>query len=140
MFGENLKRLRKSRGLTQAQLASCLDISASAVGMYEQGRREPDTNTIKRICSEFHISTDYLLGMSSIRLPNSDLKKNNSNDIEVHEVIDEFTDFLRAQKGLMFNGYPVSKKDRENIVNAIKVAAAVAVSVSRINKNKDSQF
>ena len=41
-FGENLRELRSSAGLTQKELANKLEISPSAVGMYEHGRRKPD--------------------------------------------------------------------------------------------------
>ena len=44
--GENLKKIRESRGLTQKQLADKLNIASSTVGMYEQGRRQPDLDTL----------------------------------------------------------------------------------------------
>ena len=118
MFGEKLKILRRKRGLTQAQLADILNISPSAVGMYEQGRREPDNNMLAKICVLLNTSTDFLLGLEN---------RENDSDIEVNDFIDEFTASLRAYPGLMFNGFPVSSEDREKIVRAIKVATAVAV-------------
>ena len=125
MFSENLKFLRQSQGITQAQLADCLGISASTIGMYEQGRREPDTAMLKKISLKFKISIDNLLGT----LPSLE-----NNDKEVSEIIDNITFTLKSQKGLMFNGKPVSKEDREKIANAIKIAAAIAVSGSQMNK------
>lgn len=41
MFGAWLKRAREGFGLTQQQLGRMIGASASAVGMYEQGRRMP---------------------------------------------------------------------------------------------------
>ena len=61
MFGENLKSLRKKAGYTQGEFASVLGISASAVGMYEQGRREPSLGLLVRLAQEFGTTTDYLL-------------------------------------------------------------------------------
>lgn len=118
MFGEKLKYLRKSMGLTQAQLADRLEVSTSTIGMYEQGRRKPDNTMLTKICVLFNTSTDYLLGL-----------KNNSfkEDVEVNDFIEEFADSLREYPALMFNGFPVSKEDREKIVRAIKIATAVAV-------------
>mgnify|MGYP005940775039 CR=1 FL=1 len=57
-----IKILRKERGLTQAQLAQELNISASSVGMYEQGRREPDVNMCFRLAEYFGVSIDYMMG------------------------------------------------------------------------------
>lgn len=41
MLGERIIILRCQKGLTQAELAKLLHISTSALGMYEQGRRQP---------------------------------------------------------------------------------------------------
>ncbi len=57
-----LKMLRESKGITQAELSSMLSISPSTVGMWEQGRRVPDYENLKRIADYFNVSTDFLLG------------------------------------------------------------------------------
>lgn len=119
MFSAELKRLRTEYGMTQAQLANRLGISASAVGMYEQGRREPDSELLARLARMFHVSTDTLLGFR--QEPQSEQEQ------EVNSVIDRFTNILKNQQGLMFNGTPLSEADREKIVNAIRVAAAIAI-------------
>lgn len=59
-----LKRLREEKEMTQAELGKALEISPSAIGMYEQGRRTPDIPTLKKIASYFNVSLDYLLGNS----------------------------------------------------------------------------
>ena len=61
-----LKRLRESRGITQAKLSSLLSISPSTVGMWEQGRRDPDYENLKRIADYFNVSTDYLFGRDNL--------------------------------------------------------------------------
>lgn len=43
MIGSQIALLRQKHGLRQAELAALLNISPSAVGMYEQGRRLPVT-------------------------------------------------------------------------------------------------
>lgn len=57
----HLKELRESRSLTQAELAKLLKVSPSAIGMYEQGRRDPDSTTLKKLSVIFNVSVDYLL-------------------------------------------------------------------------------
>ena len=61
MNGNKLKSLRENEGLLQKDLSNILNISASTIGMYEQGRREPDNATLKKIAGYFGVSTDYLL-------------------------------------------------------------------------------
>lgn len=57
-----LKSLRESRKMTQQELSRALQISPSAIGMYETGRRSPDYETLKKIARLFNVSVDYLLG------------------------------------------------------------------------------
>ena len=61
MLGARIAALRHSRGMSQQQLAAQLDVSASAVGMYEQGRREPSADRLVALSRLFGVSTDYLL-------------------------------------------------------------------------------
>lgn len=64
-----LRELRKGKGWTQQQLARALSISPSTIGMYEQGRREPDNATLLKIATLFNVSTDYLLGKQNDTQP-----------------------------------------------------------------------
>lgn len=61
MLGERIAALRRRAGLSQAELAQRLQISASAMGMYEQGRREPSVDTLVALAQELQVSTDFLL-------------------------------------------------------------------------------
>ena len=61
MLGERIALLRRTKGLSQAELASRLGISASAMGMYEQSRREPSIQTVVALARELEVSTDFLL-------------------------------------------------------------------------------
>lgn len=61
MLGERMMLLRRGSGWSQTELAKRLHISPSAVGMYEQGRREPSLQGLVEIGSVFGVSTDYLL-------------------------------------------------------------------------------
>ncbi|MEE3451614.1 MAG: helix-turn-helix transcriptional regulator [Acutalibacteraceae bacterium] len=61
MFAENLKQLRKTKGLTQTQFASEFNISSGTIAMWETGKRMPDTETLKKIAQYFNVSIDYLL-------------------------------------------------------------------------------
>ena len=68
MLGERLATLRKNKGLTQEELAPILNITRSALSLYELNKRDPDTNTLKRIADYFNVTTDYLLGRNTLIL------------------------------------------------------------------------
>lgn len=125
IFGKRLKELRTEKGYTQRTLAEKLGISPSAVGMYEQGRREPDNEMLSKLCCILETTTDNLLG---IEQPKNE---------EVGQVIDDFTKALMNQQGLMFNGQPISELDREKIVIAIRSAAAIVLPDNRNTKGKN---
>lgn len=61
MLGPRIAALRTASGLSQAGLAKLLLISPSAVGMYEQGRREPSVDTLVQMSRIFGVTTDFLL-------------------------------------------------------------------------------
>ena len=68
MLGTRIALLRIARGWSQAELAKKIGVSASAVGMYEQGRREPSLGLIVCLAREFGVTTDYLLmGVDAIK-------------------------------------------------------------------------
>ena len=58
---ESFKRFRKSRGLTQQQIADALKIHKQVYQRYEYGR-SPSADVIIRIADAFDVSADYLLG------------------------------------------------------------------------------
>lgn len=81
MFGDKLKRLREAQGLSQQQLADKLDMSPSGIGMWEQNRRQPDNETLKKVAQFFDVSTDYLLGNDIKEDKNKELLETISTDL-----------------------------------------------------------
>ena len=61
MLGARIALLRRSKGLSQRALAASLNVSPSAVGMYEQERRIPSTELLVGMAELFGVSTDFLL-------------------------------------------------------------------------------
>lgn len=61
MLAVRIAQLRKSRGMSQLELARLLNISPSAEGMYEQGRRTPSLEILINMSALFHVSLDYLI-------------------------------------------------------------------------------
>ncbi len=61
-FATNLKKLRKSKKLSQAELASYLGLSQRTISHYEQGGAEPSLDCLVQIAKLLKVSTDELLG------------------------------------------------------------------------------
>lgn len=62
MFKERLKELRKSKGLSQKQLAEKTGISVHTINSYESGRRDPNTKNLQILQDFFQVSQGFLLG------------------------------------------------------------------------------
>lgn len=64
IIGENIKRLRRERKITQDTLASHLGLSCQAVSKWERGDSLPDISTIVPMANFFRVSTDEILGLN----------------------------------------------------------------------------
>lgn len=65
-FKEKLQELRKSRGLTQEELAEALYVSRTAVSKWESGRGYPSIDSLKEISNYFSVTVDELLSAEKI--------------------------------------------------------------------------
>lgn len=103
LLKDRLKELRNEKELLQKDIAKYLNISTSAYGYYEQGKRVPDSETIKLLANYFNVSTDYLLGISNIRNYNSTervvaLHSDTDYDDLPQEAKDEINNFIEFVK------------------------------------------
>lgn len=64
-----LKELRKEKGNTQAEIAQIIGITRAAYTNIENGKREPDIDTVLKLASYFDVSTDYIYGLSNDKKP-----------------------------------------------------------------------
>lgn len=64
MIGERLLDLRKDAGLTQDELAVILNINKHSISSYEREKSEPPDALKVSIAKYFHVSVDFLLGIT----------------------------------------------------------------------------
>lgn len=62
---KHLKELRTKHGYTQNEIAKMLGISRAAYTNIENGKREPDFDTLNKLSNIFNVSSDYLLDRNS---------------------------------------------------------------------------
>ena len=56
-----LKKIRKEKGLSQLKVALDLNMSREALSYYENGKRNPDIQTLKLFSKYFNVSIDFLI-------------------------------------------------------------------------------
>lgn len=62
--GNNIKRMRLEKGLTQEEVATHLGVSFQSVSKWERGDGYPDIEMLPAIANYFGISVDELLGVN----------------------------------------------------------------------------
>lgn len=104
MFKERLKELRKSKGLSQKQLAEKTGISVHTINSYESGRRDPNTKNLQILQDFFQVSQGFLLG---------DLK---SDDFfKDQEVIDLNLDTVLTQISILKQNMKISESYQNRV-------------------------
>lgn len=91
-FGEKLQELRKSRGLTQQELAEALYVSRTAISKWESGRGYPSIDSLKEISGFFSVSIDDLL--SGEKLVSLAKKENQSNIRHICDLLFGIVDLM----------------------------------------------
>lgn len=69
-----LKDLREEKNLSQMQLATKLNLSVSAIGMYESGKRIPRPEILETFADFYNVDMDYLFGRTMVRNKMRDFK------------------------------------------------------------------
>ena len=63
-FGEKIRGLREDLDLNQTALAKAVGMTQRKISYIECGKYEPSLDDIVALCRFFHVSADYLLGLS----------------------------------------------------------------------------
>ena len=63
-FGDKVRNLREDADINQTQLGNDIGMTQRKVSYIECGKYEPSIDDIVAICRYFHVSSDYLLGLS----------------------------------------------------------------------------
>lgn len=106
-YCKKFKFARKKLGITQYELAAKLGVSPSSIGMYEQGRRLPDYDTLIRLCSILRISICDFFSRNEIF--NADV------------VLKYLTEYLDGEKDVILNGKVLDMQKKRNVAYVIKL-------------------
>jgi transcriptional regulator with XRE-family HTH domain len=93
--GENIKKIRQTKRISQAEFASLFNLARPSIGAYEEGRSEPKIDTLIQIASYFNISIDVILTRKltvseiySIDLLNQKLNKAHKLEPETKNIVE----------------------------------------------------
>ena len=114
-FHEKLQELRKSRNLTQEELAEVLYVSRTAISKWESGRVYPSIDSLKAISGFFSVSIDELL--SADALVSIAENENRSNIQRICDVLFGTVDLT----GILLALLPLYSRQMDNSVIAVNL-------------------
>ena len=121
MAFENIKKLRTRAKMTQWELGERLGVSASAVGMYEQGRREPDSKILMKLSKIFSVSVDEIMGSSEI--------------CDINELCDDFLTGLSFRE-LSLEGEALSEEEFSAFESSMRLT--LEITTRKILEGRES--
>lgn len=126
MFSQRLKQLRTEKKMTHEAMANYLGITRQGYGNYENGSREPDFETTKKIAEFFDVTVDFLLDGEKKTQPDYPEFFTSKDKRDLRK-------FLEEDKEVMFDGVPLSEEDKEKVA---RVMEAMFIDAKKQNKHK----
>lgn len=129
-FGDNLKRLRKAKKLSQEDLAEKMNVSRQSVSKWETGDAYPEINNILELCKIFHCHINDLVNDSIIDI--------NSLDEQIKMSIVKFKEKKQKRiKGISKTIYILARIGKIACRIAIPIMAIIFIATPFVLKNID---
>lgn len=112
----NIREMRKRRGMSGADLAELLGISTQYLYDIERGKRRLSAEILSKLSDIFGSSTDYILGISEVNT-----HENSPDFHEESELADIPIEKLNEYK-LTYKGYELSKDEADDIIQLLEAA------------------
>ena len=123
-FGEKLKRLRTSSGITQEQLAANLSVSKRTIINYESGKCYPkSTEIFSKLASIFNVSIDNLMSAQDTFVIEANQAGGNRAMRQAQELVEEVSG--------LFAGGQLTPEDRDAVMQALMDAYWQSKSINR---------
>ena len=103
MIGSKLKELRNKHKYTISQVCELLDFNPNTYAKYERDERDVSTETLSKLASFYHVSTDYLLG------------RDNGEQTALDELAGQFNMSL-LEKKIVENYFELPEKTRGDLM------------------------
>ena len=122
-FGAKLKELRMNKKMQQSELGNLLNLSPSTISLYESDNRKPTPEIITKVADIFHVSTDYLLGISTSKNKYYDLTEKDEKNIEktLEKIVEELDNGLYSKDMEEYD-----EDSRVLLINALSIGLNIA--------------
>lgn len=103
-FAENFSAYLNAFGLSQSEFARLFGVKANTVNQWTKGKREPDFETLCKICILFGVSFDEMLGFNNLMRKKEGV---------IRDIVGSNKEFQKAQRELQDNLFDAGKSPAE---------------------------
>jgi len=150
IFGERLKELRGKMSIDElvAKLNDAYEtkISKSMISRYENGQSDPKMENVRIIADFFKVSSDYLLGISDIKVAPFNPELTEKDELAIQRELQKMIEGLSLSGNAAFDGRTLDelteeeREDRELLIssleNSLRLAKRIAKQKFTPNKYK----
>ena len=140
-FSNRLRDLRIEYSLTQKQLANKLNVSQNAIYNWENGKREPDFETLEFLADIFNVDIDYLLGRTD-----KTTKLTHSMTADEKDIAKDMENIRQklvngSDGPLSYDGEPIPEDDIELLLGQIElmIRRLKPINKEKYNPNKNKK-
>ncbi len=118
-IGKIIQGLREEANIRQSELAKSLGLGRTTISNYENNYSSPDLETLIQIANFFHVSTDYLLGISSVKNATQNLQEDEAKVLKYYRRLNsENKDYINGEMIKLFREQESSDKFPKNVVSS----------------------
>lgn len=95
---ELIRDLREDHDLKQKEVAKYLNVSQQTYSNYERGRRDIPVWAVVELAKYYKVSADYLLGVETDYLGNTNLRRSYLDNITLHDILYDIQKLKRENR------------------------------------------
>ncbi|MBD1373781.1 helix-turn-helix domain-containing protein [Hazenella sp. IB182357] len=108
IFGYRLRELREEKGWEQRELKDIIGVSQSTLSEYENGKKVPRPDKLKKITEIFDVSVDYMLGKTDEKKP---INNNKKQELDLEKIM---------KMNPHIGGVPISEEDAQMFIDILE--------------------
>lgn len=118
-IGKIIQCLREEANIRQSELAKNLGLGRTTISNYENNYSSPDLETLIQIADFFHVSTDYLLGLSPVKNAAQYLQEDETKMLKYYRRLNsENKDYINGEMIKLFREQEVYDNLPKNVISS----------------------
>ncbi len=136
-IGKTIKELRKSRGLTQEELAEKIGVTAQAISKWENESGMPDLSQIVPLAHVFGVSTDTILGTGDIKKNEdiSEILRRSQSKLKFPLTVECLTD----KYNVLLEGLKIYPNNFTLLINCMEIEISLAYPANPVYDEKNAK-